>query len=64
MSSVQRSSNCYRIYAGDKDAYLVQLEQEMDDLVKYAIPSINDQSTNARIRGGQVMHIDDLDPWS
>ena len=47
-----------------EDAYLVQLEREMDDLVKYAIPSINDQSTNARIRGGQVMRIDDLDPWS
>ena len=64
MSLVQRSSNCYRIYAGDKDAYLVQLEQEMDDLVKYAIPSINDQSTNAHICGGQVMRIDDLNPWS
>jgi hypothetical protein len=47
-----------------EDAYLVQLEREVDDLVKYAIPSINDQSTNARIRGGQVMRIDDLDPWS
>ncbi|KAH9961657.1 hypothetical protein BGW80DRAFT_1463787 [Lactifluus volemus] len=36
------------------DAYLVQLKRNADDLVKYAIPSVNDQSTNARIRGGQL----------
>jgi hypothetical protein len=47
-----------------EDAYLVQLKQQRDDLIQYAIPSINDQSTNARIRGGQVMRINDLDPWS
>jgi len=47
-----------------EDAYLVQLGQETDDLVKYAIPSINDQSTNARIRRAQVLRIYDRDPWS
>ena len=47
-----------------EDTYLVQLEQEEDDLVKYAIPSINNQSTNARIHGGQVLRIKDLDPWA
>lgn len=47
-----------------EDAYLVQLGQETGDLVKYAIPSINDQSTNARIRGAQVLRIYDRDPWS
>src|SRR5712672_287362 len=47
-----------------EDTYLVQLQQEAEDLVKYAIPSINDQSTNARIRGGQVLRIHDRDPWS
>ena len=47
-----------------EDAYLVQLGQETDDLVKYAIPSINDQSTNARIRGAQVLRIYDRDPWN
>ena len=47
-----------------EDAYLVQLGQETDDLVKYAIPSINDQSTNACIRGAQVLCIYDHDPWS
>jgi hypothetical protein len=46
------------------DAYLVQLKRKADDLVKYAIPSVNDQSTNARIRGGQVMRVNDLDPWT
>jgi hypothetical protein len=46
------------------DAYLVQLEREVDDLVQYAVPSVNDQSTNARIRGGQVMRICDLNPWT
>ncbi|KAF8503300.1 hypothetical protein F5888DRAFT_1917408 [Russula emetica] len=47
-----------------EDAYLVQLKRVADDLVKYAIPSVNDQSTNARIRGGQVLRIHDRDPWA
>ena len=47
-----------------EDAYLVQLNRELEDLKQYAIPSINDQSTNARIQGGQVMRIHDLDPWA
>ena len=47
-----------------EDTYLVQLGQETDDLVKYTIPSINDQSTNARIRGAQVLRIYDRDPWN
>lgn len=47
-----------------EDAYLVQLEREPEDLKQYAIPSINDQSTNAWIQGGQVMHIHDFDPWA
>ena len=47
-----------------EDTYIVQLERTAKDLVQYAIPSVNDQSTNARIRGGQVMRIHDLDPWS
>ena len=47
-----------------EDAYLVQLKREADDLAKYAIPSINDQSTNACICGGQVLRIHDCDPWA
>lgn len=46
------------------DAYLNQLKREAKDLVHYVVPSINDQSTNARIRGGQVLRINDLDPWN
>jgi hypothetical protein len=46
------------------DAYLNQLKREAKDLVQYAIPSVNDQSTNARIRGGQALRINDLDPWA
>ena len=46
------------------DAYLNQLGREAKDLVHHVIPSVNDQSTNARIRGGQVLRINDLDPWS
>lgn len=46
------------------DAYLVQLEKQPEDMARYAIPSINDQSTNARIRGGQVARINDVDPWA
>ena len=46
------------------DAYLNQLGCEAKDLVHHMIPSINDQSTNARIHGGQVLCINDLDPWT
>ena len=46
------------------DTYLNQLGREAKDLVHHVIPSINDQSTNARIRGGQVLRINDLDPWT
>jgi hypothetical protein len=46
------------------DAYLVQLEKQPEDMSQYAIPSVNDQSTNARIRGGQVTRINDVDPWA
>ena len=47
-----------------EDTYLVQLKWEPEDLKQYAIPSINNQSTNAWIRGGQVMHIHNFDPWA
>ena len=46
------------------DAYLVQLEKQLEDIAQYVIPSINDQSTNAHIHGGQVTRINDVDPWS
>lgn len=46
------------------DTYLNQLKREAKDLIHYAIPSVNDQSTNARIRGGQALRINDLNPWT
>ena len=45
-----------------KDAYLVQLGQEIDNLVKYAIPSINNQSINTSICGAQVLRIYNCNP--
>ena len=42
------------------DAYLNQLGCEAKDLVHHVILSVNDQSTNACIHGGQVLHINDL----
>ena len=47
-----------------ENAYLVQLKREADDLAKYTIPSINNQSTNAHICGGQVLCIHNCDPWA
>ena len=37
------------------DVYLVQLDKNPADLNNIAIPSFNDQLTNARIRGGQIL---------
>ena len=34
------------------DVYITQLKQSKDELSEYAIPSINDQLTNARIQSG------------
>ena len=45
------------------DVYLVQLKRSPDDLNKMAIPSFNDQLTNARIRGGQIIRQEDLSHW-
>lgn len=38
-----------------EDFLVRQLEKDLDDLEKYAVPSINDQLTNARIRGAQLL---------
>ena len=37
------------------DVYLTQLKRNPNDLNEYAIPTINDQLTNARIQGAQIM---------
>ena len=45
------------------DIYLVQLKKEEDTLDEYAVPCINDQLTNAHIRGGQILRKMDISPW-
>ena len=43
-----------------EDVYLVQLDKNPDDLNNIAIPSFNDQLTNARIRGAQILRRKDV----
>jgi hypothetical protein len=45
------------------DVYLVQLQTSLDDLDKKAIPTFNDQLTNAQIWGGQHECQKDISPW-
>ncbi|KAH9021720.1 hypothetical protein EDB85DRAFT_1871750 [Lactarius pseudohatsudake] len=45
------------------DVYLVQLKRSPDDLDNVAIPTFNDQLTNARIRGGQQIRRKDVSYW-
>ncbi|KAI9436430.1 hypothetical protein H4582DRAFT_2078512 [Lactarius indigo] len=45
------------------DVYLVQLKRSPDDLNKMAIPTFNDQLTNARIWGGQQIRQKDVSSW-
>ncbi|KAH8980088.1 hypothetical protein EDB83DRAFT_2242445 [Lactarius deliciosus] len=45
------------------DVYLVQLKRTSEDLDKMAVPTFNDQLTNARIRGGQQIRRKDVSYW-
>jgi len=45
------------------DVYLVQLQRTPDELNVMAIPSFNDQLTNAHIRGAQELRQEDVNPW-
>jgi hypothetical protein len=45
------------------DVYLVQLKKDANSLNDNAVPCINDQLTNARIRGGQILRKKDISPW-
>jgi len=45
------------------DMYTVQLQRNASDLSSLAIPTINDQLTNARIRGAQEIHRKDVSAW-
>jgi len=45
------------------DVYTTQLKRQTDGLSEYAIPSINDQLTNARIRSAQILRARDVNAW-
>ncbi|KAF7337280.1 hypothetical protein MSAN_02280500 [Mycena sanguinolenta] len=46
------------------EIYTQQLGRTPESLSKYAIPSFNDQLTNARIRAAQLLRAKDLNAWS
>ncbi|KAF8130337.1 hypothetical protein EV363DRAFT_1584323 [Boletus edulis] len=46
------------------DVYVNQLKMTHAELVDWAIPSINDQSTNARIRGAKALRAKDVNPFT
>ena len=45
------------------DIYITQLKRSADELSEFAIPSINDQLTNARIRSAQTLRARDVNAW-
>lgn len=48
-----------------REAYVEQMKMNViEDLGKYAIPSINDQATNSNIRGAQARRRDDISPFT
>ena len=46
------------------DVYINQLKTTHEELSDMAIPSINDQSTNARIRGAKALQTEDVNPFT
>jgi hypothetical protein len=46
------------------NVYICQLQMTHDELSDYAIPSFNDQSTNARIRGVKTLCVKDVNPFT
>ena len=47
-----------------QDIYINQLGLKEGDFADLAIPCINDQSTNARIRGAKAVRADDMNPFT
>ncbi|KAJ7883082.1 hypothetical protein B0H13DRAFT_2253004 [Mycena leptocephala] len=45
------------------ELYITQLKRTPESLSKYAIPSINDQLTNSRIRSAQFLRLKDVNAW-
>ncbi|KAG9310626.1 hypothetical protein JVU11DRAFT_9194 [Chiua virens] len=46
------------------DVYVNQLKMTHEQLADLAIPSINDQATNARIRGAKALRTKDINPFT
>ena len=46
------------------DVYINQLKMSPQALLDMAIPSINDQLTNARIRGAKALRTKDVNPFT
>ncbi|KAF9234843.1 hypothetical protein BU15DRAFT_78605 [Melanogaster broomeanus] len=46
------------------DVYINQLKMTHEQLADLAIPSINDQATNARIRGAKALRTKDVNPFT
>jgi len=46
------------------DVYINQVKVTPEQLVNRAVPSINDQSTNARIRGAKALQLKDINPFT
>ncbi|KAJ7689211.1 hypothetical protein B0H14DRAFT_3668009 [Mycena olivaceomarginata] len=46
------------------ELYVTQLKRTPEEMSKYAIPSFNDQLTNARIRGAQLLRSKDVNAWA
>ncbi|KAJ8522779.1 hypothetical protein ONZ45_g630 [Pleurotus djamor] len=47
-----------------EDIYINQLKRSEEELCLFAIPCINDQSTNARIQGAKILRAHDENEWS
>jgi hypothetical protein len=62
-STIEEASITGNLLVHD-DIYLVQLLRSPSQLDKFAIPAINDQLTNSRIRSAQSMRSQDLTPWT
>lgn len=62
VSTIEEASVTGNLHVHD-NVYIEQLGRSPEDLNEYAIPSINDQLTNARIRGCQTLRAKDVNAY-
>lgn len=62
VSTIEEASITGNLHVHD-NVYIDQLHHNPEELNEYAIPSINDQLTNARIRGAQTLRVKDVNSW-